>query len=57
MRTVLLSVLSGHWCYAHINGVRCDGINPGLLGIGGTASEDLNRLPMGEAIAAMATKR
>ena len=31
MDTVLLSVLRGHWRYAHINGVRGDGINPGLL--------------------------
>ena len=47
MGTVLLSVLSGHWRYAHINGVRGDGINPGLLGIGGTVSEDAVRLAMG----------
>ena len=46
MGTVLLSVLSGHWRYAHINGVRGDGINPGLLGIGGTVSEDAVRLAM-----------
>jgi Transposase DDE domain group 1 len=47
MGTVLLSVLSGHWRYAHINGVRGDGINPGLLGIGGTVSEDAVRMAMG----------
>lgn len=47
MGTVLLSVLSGHWRCAHINGVRGDGINPGLLGIGGTVSEDAVRLAMG----------
>lgn len=35
MGTVLLSVLSGHWRYAHINALRGDGINPGLLGMGG----------------------
>ena len=46
MGTVLLSVLSGHWRYAHINGVRGDGINPGLLGIDGTVSEDAVRLAM-----------
>ena len=46
MGTVLLSVLSGHSRYAHINGVRGDGINPGLLGIGGTVSEDAVRLAM-----------
>ena len=47
MGSVLLSVLSGHWRYAHINGVRGDGINPGLLGIPGTVSEDAVRLAMG----------
>jgi len=47
MGTVLLSILSGHWRYAHINGVRGDGINPGLLGIGGAVSEDAVRLAMG----------
>ena len=40
MGTVLLSVLSGHWRYAHINGVRGDGVNPGLRGMNGTVSED-----------------
>jgi len=44
--TVLLSVLSGHWRYAHINAVRGDGVNPGLLGIGGTVSEDVVRQAM-----------
>ena len=46
MGTVLLSVLSGHWRYAHINGVRGDGVNPGLLGLRGTVSEDAVRLAM-----------
>jgi hypothetical protein len=46
MGTVLLSVLCGHWRYAHINGVRGDGINPGLLGMRGTVSEDVVRLAM-----------
>ncbi len=47
MGTVMLSVLCGHWRYAHINGVRGDGINPGLLGIPeGTVSEDVVRLAM-----------
>lgn len=31
--TILLSVLAGHWRYAHINAIRGDGVNPGLLGI------------------------
>jgi len=43
MGTVLLSVLAGHWRYAHINGVRGDGVNPGLLGMSGTVSEDTVR--------------
>ena len=38
--TILLSVLSGHWRYAHINAIRGDGINPELLGMTGVASED-----------------
>jgi hypothetical protein len=46
MGTLLLSVLSGHWRYAHINGVRGDSINPGLLGLRGTVSEDAVRLAM-----------
>ena len=44
MGTVLLSVLCGHWRYAHINGVRGDGVNPGLLGMSSTVSEDTVRL-------------
>ena len=47
MGTILLSILCGHRRYAHINGVRGDGINPGLLGIGGTVSEDAVRLGIG----------
>lgn len=46
MGTVLLSVLNGHWRYAHINAVRGDGVNPGLLGMSGTVSEDVVRLAM-----------
>lgn len=46
MGTVLLSVLSGHWRYAHINSVRGDGVNPGLLGMRGTVSEDAARMAM-----------
>ena len=46
MGTVLLSVLCGHWRYAHINAVRGDGINPGLLGMCGTVSEDVVRMAM-----------
>jgi hypothetical protein len=47
MGTALLSILCGHWRYAHINGVRGDGINPGLLGMAGTVSEDAVRLGIG----------
>ena len=38
--TMLLSVLAGHWRYAHINAIRGDGINPELLGMTAVASED-----------------
>lgn len=34
-------VISGHWRYAHINAVRGGGVNPRLLGIYGTVSEDV----------------
>tara|TARA_R110002111_G_scaffold237503_1_gene298815 strand:- start:107 stop:1696 length:1590 start_codon:yes stop_codon:yes gene_type:complete len=46
MGTVLLSVLNGHWRYAHINAVRGDGINPPLLGMKKTVSEDAVRAAM-----------
>ncbi len=35
--TVLLSILNGHWRYAHINAIRGDAINPPLLGMEKTA--------------------
>jgi hypothetical protein len=38
--TILLSVLAGHWRYAHISAIRGDGVNPGLLGMTKVASED-----------------
>jgi hypothetical protein len=38
--TLLLSVLSGHWRYAHISALRGDGVNPELLGMTKVASED-----------------
>lgn len=41
--TLLLSVLNGHWRYAHINSVRGDGVNPALLGMRRTVSEDVVR--------------
>ncbi len=43
MGTIFLSVLNGHWRYAHINSVRGDGINPPLLGMDRTVSEDTVR--------------
>ena len=38
--TIVLSVLSGHWRYAHISAIRGDGVNPELLGMKKVASED-----------------
>ena len=38
--TLLLSVLAGHWRYAHISAIRGDGVNPGLLGMTKVVSED-----------------
>jgi len=38
--TVQLSVLAGHWRYAHITLRRCDLVNPSLLGMRKVASED-----------------
>lgn len=38
--TGLLSVLAGHNRYAHITGLRSDGVTPGLLGLGKLVSED-----------------
>jgi hypothetical protein len=44
--TLLLSVLAGHWRYAHINAIRGDGVNPELLGMTKVASEDSVRRAM-----------
>src|SRR5713101_9607217 len=41
--TVLLAVLAGHWRYAHINALRCDPVNPPLLGMTQVVSEDAVR--------------
>jgi len=38
--TVLLSVLAGHHRYSHITNVRCDNVNPSLLGMTAVVSED-----------------
>ena len=41
--TVLLSVLAGHCRYAHITALRCDPVNPPLLGMRKVVSEDAVR--------------
>jgi hypothetical protein len=38
--TLMLSILSGHRRYAHVTGIRCDRVNPGLLGMRKVISED-----------------
>lgn len=54
--TWMLSVLSGHRRYSHVTTIRCDGVNPGLLGMNKVISEDALRralaaIPEGEGIA------
>lgn len=44
--TAALSILCGHWRYAHISAVRGDTLNPGLLGMKQTVSEDVVRRAM-----------
>jgi hypothetical protein len=41
--TWLLSILSGHWRYAHVSAIRADGVNPGLLGMSAVVAEDTLR--------------
>src|ERR687889_840163 len=41
--TMVLSILAGHWRYAHITAVRGGGVNPGLLGMERVVSEDAVR--------------
>jgi hypothetical protein len=41
--TVLLSILSGHWRYAHITALRADPVTPPLLGMTKVLSEDAVR--------------
>ena len=41
--TWMLSILSGHWRYAHVSALRADGVNPGLLGMSGVVAEDTLR--------------
>ena len=54
--TWLLSILSGHKRHSHVTAIRCDGVNPGLLGMGKVISEDalrnaLKRIPEAEGTA------
>ena len=54
--TWLLSMLAGHRRYSHVTAIRCDGINPGLLGMRKVISEDalrnaLKRIPEDEGTA------
>ena len=44
--TATLSILCGHWCYAQINSLRGDRLNPPLLNMSGTVSEDVVRRAM-----------
>ena len=41
--TWMLSILSGHRRYSHVTTIRCDGVNPGLLGMDKVISEDALR--------------
>lgn len=43
LATFLLSILAGHHRYAHITGIRNDGIQPELLGVAQLVSEDAAR--------------
>ncbi len=54
--TWMRSILSGHKRYSHVTGIRCDGINPGLLGMSKVISEDalrraLSATPEAEGVA------
>ena len=41
--TWMLSILAGHRRYSHVTAIRCDGVNPGLLGMRKVMSEDAMR--------------
>jgi len=49
--TVMLSVLAGHRRYAHITTLRCDPVNPPLLGMTKVVSEDAVRRALGKIAA------
>ena len=38
--TMILSIVAGGRCYAHVNALRHDGINPALLGLSKICSDD-----------------
>jgi hypothetical protein len=44
----MLSVLAGHRRYAHITTLRCDPVNPPLLGMAKVVSEDAVRRALGK---------
>ena len=44
--TLLLSILAGHRRYAHVTRIRCDHVNPSLLGMSRIVSEDSLRLSL-----------
>src|SRR6516165_7720420 len=46
--TVLLSVLAGHWRYAHITALRAKAVNAPLLGMKKVVSEDAVRRALGK---------
>ncbi|HEY2533548.1 MAG TPA: transposase [Xanthobacteraceae bacterium] len=46
--TMLLSVLAGHWRYAHMTALRGDAVLPELLGMKGVVSEDAVRRGVGK---------
>lgn len=54
--TVLLSVLAGHRRYAHITTLRCDSVNPPLLGMKKVLSEDAVRRALAKLDEAAAAK-
>jgi len=41
--TWMLSILAGHSRYSHVTAIRCDGVNPALLGMDKVISEDALR--------------
>jgi hypothetical protein len=46
--TLMLSILAGHQRYAHITAMRCDRVNPALLGMKKVVSEDSMRRAFGK---------